>query len=122
MLHLQEQTKLAIRALKMLQMDRRIRRSTLVVWLDCSANTLAKVIQKLRCANIVDTKQGPKGGVRLVQPLHQVPILKVFYAIQGFDTLCGLHDRKRRRDCTLCQMIESMQCEMMKRCVEEVVV
>lgn len=44
--------------------------------------TVAKILQSLNYAGIIETREGAKGGVRLAKPADQVTVLDIFMAIE----------------------------------------
>lgn len=51
--------------------------------LDASEAHMAKVMQRLAHAGIVDSTRGPKGGFALARPAGEVTLLAVYEAIEG---------------------------------------
>jgi Rrf2 family nitric oxide-sensitive transcriptional repressor len=60
-----------------------------------SAAHLAKVMQKLAKAGLVDAVSGPEGGYYLAKPALKIYFLEIYEAIEGpFNTLnCLLHNK-----------------------------
>ncbi len=44
---------------------------------------LAKILQKLNRAGIIQSMQGPRGGYVLVRPLNEIPLSTIIEAIEG---------------------------------------
>lgn len=51
--------------------------------LQCSQAHLAKVVQALARAKLIESKRGPAGGVRLADPPDQTTLLAIYEAIEG---------------------------------------
>ena len=51
--------------------------------LSASATHLAKVIQRLNNAKLVESTRGPKGGSRLARAKEDITLLEIFEAIEG---------------------------------------
>lgn len=51
--------------------------------LHCSQAHLAKVVQALARASLIDSQRGPSGGVRLAHPPSQTTLLAIYEAIEG---------------------------------------
>lgn len=58
------------------------------------ADLVAKILQGLRRAGLVSTRQGVLGGYRLTRPADEVPLLEVIEAVEGPLALveCGLDE------------------------------
>jgi Rrf2 family protein len=50
---------------------------------------LAKILQGLVQANILESVRGPKGGFRLSRPAHRITVGEVVAAMDGADSLDG---------------------------------
>jgi Rrf2 family protein len=50
--------------------------------LNLAGPTAVKILQSLSRAGIIETREGAKGGVRLVSPPHTTTLLDVFHAIE----------------------------------------
>jgi Rrf2 family protein len=44
--------------------------------------TLVKILQSLNAANIIETKEGKQGGIRLIKDPSQITVLEIFEAIE----------------------------------------
>lgn len=51
--------------------------------LDISFHFLTKILQQLTAVNLLESKKGPKGGVRLSKPAEEISLLDVVVAIDG---------------------------------------
>ncbi|UDQ97175.1 Rrf2 family transcriptional regulator [Lentisphaerota bacterium WC36G] len=71
--------------------------------LDASATHLAKVIQRLNNANLVESTRGPKGGSRLARPKEDITLLEIFEAIEGkyYSPKCLLNETLCEEKCCL---------------------
>lgn len=50
---------------------------------------LAKILQGLVQADMLESVRGPKGGFRLTRPAHRITVGEVVAALEGADTLEG---------------------------------
>jgi len=55
--------------------------------LQCSQAHLAKVVQSLARAKLVESLRGPSGGVRLASPASEITLLDIYKAIEGETSL-----------------------------------
>jgi Rrf2 family protein len=44
--------------------------------------TLVKILQNLNVANIIETKEGKQGGIRLIKDPSQITVLEIFEAME----------------------------------------
>ncbi len=51
--------------------------------LNASATHLAKIIQRLNNAKLVESIRGPKGGSKLARAKEQITLMEIFEAIEG---------------------------------------
>ncbi|MEX0662155.1 MAG: Rrf2 family transcriptional regulator [Balneolaceae bacterium] len=51
--------------------------------LNISFHFLTKIFQKMNAANLIDSKKGVNGGVKLAKPSHRVTFMDVVNAIDG---------------------------------------
>ncbi|HET6528981.1 MAG TPA: Rrf2 family transcriptional regulator [Balneolaceae bacterium] len=60
--------------------------------LNISFHFLTKVLQQLTAANLMESHKGPKGGIRLAKPVHEIALLHIVIAIDGYElfTKCVL--------------------------------
>lgn len=54
-----------------------------------SAHHLAKIVQRLVRADIIETERGPAGGARLARPLAKITMLEIYIAAAGNPTYKG---------------------------------
>lgn len=57
--------------------------------LDLPAPYLAKILQSLVQATILESVRGPKGGFRITRPAHRITVGEVVTAIEGPNSLDG---------------------------------
>ena len=57
---------------------------------------LAKHLQALSRAGILESVQGPRGGYRLAKPAEQITVLEVVEAIDGTEPAFRCHEIRRR--------------------------
>ncbi len=50
---------------------------------------LAKILQNLARAGILESSRGPKGGYRLARKADQISVEKILFALEGEDALNG---------------------------------
>lgn len=62
---------------------RRLRTKELAARLEASEATLAKVMQRLASAGLVDSKRGPAGGFRLARPGREISLKEILEAVEG---------------------------------------
>lgn len=72
---------------------------------DIPFHFLGKILQKLTQQNLLDSHKGPRGGVRLARPAHQITIYEIVEAIDGLDRfnrcVIGLPDCGGDKPCEL---------------------
>lgn len=51
--------------------------------LECSANHLSKVMQRLQRGGLVTSLRGPKGGFRLAVAADKVSLLEIYMVVEG---------------------------------------
>lgn len=68
------------------------------------ADLVAKILQGLRRAGLVSTRQGVLGGYRLARPPGEVPLIEVIEAVEGPLALveCGLDEHNCSLTSTCC--------------------
>lgn len=76
--------------------------------LDISFHFLTKILQQLTASNLLESLQGPKGGVRLAQPAGEISLRDIVVAIDGDDLLTscvlGLPGCGKEKPCPLHDM------------------
>jgi Rrf2 family iron-sulfur cluster assembly transcriptional regulator len=76
-------TDLAVRALRHLAEDGRIRSGDLAAAIGSTATFIPQVMAPLITAGFVDSSRGPTGGYRLARPLETIRFLDVVEAVEG---------------------------------------
>jgi Rrf2 family protein len=96
LLRISEAASLGLHTMALLAHDRRKRFTNreIAAQLGASEHHLAKVMQRLARAGLIDAIRGPQGGFRLAKVPSKVKLLEVFEAIEGPLT---------RQDCLLSQ-------------------
>lgn len=84
-LNISEATSLALHTAVFLALDgeRRISAREMAAALDVSEAHLAKVLQRMAKAGLVESVRGPKGGFTLSRPGSEITLLEVYEAIEG---------------------------------------
>lgn len=93
--------------------------------------TVAKLLRSLAAAGIIETREGVKGGVRLLKPAHEVTILDVLLATSSgrplFQTDFGIRATGRRPTRVQASIVrvfnaaeDAMQAELSKTTIGEV--
>jgi Rrf2 family protein len=83
-------TAYALRALAALPEDGSLCLSNeLAARLDLPAPYLAKILQSLAQASILESVRGPRGGFRLTRPAHRITVGEVVTAIEGPNSFDG---------------------------------
>lgn len=76
--------------------------------LDISFHFLTKILQELTTVNLLESKKGPKGGVRLSKPADNISLLDVVVAIDGDELfqecVLGLPGCGKEKPCPLHNM------------------
>ncbi len=82
---LSEAASLALHAAAYLQAhgDQRPSAAAVAAELHVSVHHLAKVLQRMAHAGLVESVRGPKGGFRLVRPGNQITLLDIYEAMEG---------------------------------------
>jgi Rrf2 family protein len=85
LLRISEATTLALHTMALLARDgeKRFTNELIAQRLNASGHHLAKVMQQLAKAGLVESQRGPLGGFRLSIPAEEVPLLQVFEVIEG---------------------------------------
>jgi Rrf2 family protein len=60
-----------------------LRRQDLAKRMNVSADHLAKVIQRLSRAGVLETSRGPHGGCRLTETALRMSLLEIYEAVEG---------------------------------------
>ncbi|MFH1058424.1 MAG: Rrf2 family transcriptional regulator [Pseudomonadota bacterium] len=84
-LHISEAASLALHAMALLAVDQRRPRPTreMAETLKVSDHHLAKVMQRLGRAGLVQSQRGPHGGFRLARRQGAISLLEVYEAVEG---------------------------------------
>ncbi len=111
-LKISEAATLALHAMALLAGQPRSLHSTkgLASQLRVSENHLAKVLQRLQRAGLLDSMRGPKGGFRLALPPREINLLMVYEAVEGpfKDGGCLLGRPACQGDCMLGGLVRKM--------------
>ena len=85
MLRISEATTLALHTMALLARhgEKRFTNEVIAERLNASGHHLAKVMQQLARAGLVESQRGPLGGFRLSMSAEEVPLLQVFEVIEG---------------------------------------
>jgi Rrf2 family protein len=85
LLRISEATTLALHTMALLARngEKRFTNDVIAERLNASGHHLAKVMQQLAKAGLVESQRGPLGGFRLSIPAEDVPLLQVFEVIEG---------------------------------------
>lgn len=95
--------------------QRRVRNQEIADLLKASGHHLAKVMQRLVRAGLVDSACGPQGGFLLAKPADEIMLLDVYEAIEGplGDEGCLLREPIcSGRDCILGEVLHSIQTQL----------
>jgi Rrf2 family protein len=114
LINISEAVSLALHTMALLATveQRRVRNQELADSLNASKHHLAKVMQRLVRAELVDSICGPQGGFLLRRPADKITLLEVYEAIEGHlgEARCLLKEPVcRGRDCILGEVIHSIQ-------------
>lgn len=84
-LRISEAASLALHAMALLAGDERRARPTreMAETLNVSDHHLAKVMQRLGRAGLVQSQRGPRGGFRLARQRESISLLEVYEAVEG---------------------------------------
>ena len=85
LLKISEAASLALHTMALLAAgnQERLTNSDLASRLGASSHHLAKVMQRLARAGLIDSVRGPQGGFRLGQPAENVKLLAIYEAVEG---------------------------------------
>jgi Rrf2 family protein len=85
LINISEAVSLGLHAMALLAMSdgRRIGNQEIAETLDVSGHHLAKVMQRLVRAGLVDSVSGPHGGFLLGAPAKEIRLLRIYEAIDG---------------------------------------
>jgi Rrf2 family protein len=94
------------------KLDHRLPVAQLAEQLGASSHHLAKVMQRLAAAGLVESETGRRGGFHLTRPPEETTLLEIFEAMEEplDDSGCMLSERvcKGRRDCLLGALVQSL--------------
>lgn len=116
-IHLSDSSKIALHAMLHLAAvgSRALTQQEIAVAFDFSKAHLAKVMQQLRRAGLVDSIRGPSGGFVLARSAANITMLEIHSAVQRVDTpvACVLsHPRCAKRCCQFGTIVERMEREI----------
>ncbi len=85
LINISEAVSLGLHTMVLLATDteRRVSNPQIAETLDVSGHHLAKVMQRLVRAGLVDSVSGPGGGFLLTAPAHEIGLLRIYEAIDG---------------------------------------
>ena len=85
LLKISEAAVLALHTMALMANDPKTRLSNQKITeaLGCSANTLAKVLQRLSRAGLLNSLRGPTGGFILARPAEKITALEIYEAVDG---------------------------------------
>lgn len=85
MLRISEAASLALHTMSLLarHTDRRYSNQEIAELLQASEHSLAKVMQRLSRANLVNSLRGPSGGFQLGRAADQITVLEIYEAVDG---------------------------------------
>lgn len=113
LIRISEPASLALHAAALLarQPQRRIANQEIAAALKVSEHHLAKVMQQLVRADIVQSTRGPRGGFALARPPKDVTLLQLFEAVEGplGDAECLLRQQVcDGADCLVGELVHSV--------------
>jgi Rrf2 family protein len=91
--------------------DNRFTTQELASRLKASGNHLAKVMQRLVRAGLIDSVRGPQGGFRLTRPAGRIKLLEIYEAVEGplGEAGCLLSEPVcDGRECVLGEVVQSV--------------
>ncbi|HYW81468.1 MAG TPA: Rrf2 family transcriptional regulator [Thermoguttaceae bacterium] len=104
-MNISEAVSLAIHTMAVLATNdrQRLRNQAIAELLGASGHHLAKVMQRLVKAGLVDSACGPQGGFLLGKPATKVSLLAIYEAIEGPlpDQMCLLNEPHCRGGCCI---------------------
>lgn len=85
LVNISEAASLALHGMALLaaQRDQRFTAQQLADRLQASSHHLAKVMQRLAKAQLVESSRGPQGGFTLARPAHTIKLLEIYEAVEG---------------------------------------
>lgn len=91
LVRISEAASLGLHTMALLARESRRRFTTqeIAARLSASGHHLAKVMQRLVRAGLVESIRGPQGGFRLVKPAEKTRLLEIYEAIEGPLNPCG---------------------------------
>jgi Rrf2 family nitric oxide-sensitive transcriptional repressor len=117
LINISEAVSLGLHTMVLLATDaaRRFSNPQIAETLDVSGHHLAKVMQRLARAGLVDSVSGPRGGFLLAAPAQEIALLRIYEAIDGTlaDKGCLLGEPIcDRRNCVLGEVLHSLHEQM----------
>jgi Rrf2 family transcriptional regulator, nitric oxide-sensitive transcriptional repressor len=117
-----EATSLALHTMAFLagNLDQRFTNRAIAQGLGASVHHLAKVMQQLAKADLVQSQRGPLGGFRLNVDAAKIQLLRIYEAVEGPITRegCGLHKTScDGNKCLLGNLMDSFH-EQIRDCLE----
>jgi len=112
-----EAVSLGLHAMAILARERGRRRTghEMAETLGASVHHLAKVMQRLVRARLVDSSVGPRGGFRLARPAGQIKLLEIYEAAEGplADSGCLLNAPVcNGKGCMLGELVQKVEREV----------
>ena len=113
LINISEAVSLGLHTMVLLATDteRRFSNPEIAETLDVSGHHLAKVMQRLVRAGLVDSVSGPRGGFLLATPAQEIGLLRIYEAIEGTLADEGCLLRKSTcdgRNCVLGEVLHSL--------------